>query len=224
MNDREEKDIGRRSKPARVWVLMLAVALVLVLGALLTSQAEAADGAYEDWPQQSRAERLGTFTYVYGGFGFASHDGTDEGERLYRATTGTDDDGNPVFTNAEVDSDDIYINGGFGVRLPNEFSLEFGLAVLNGAYDQPDTSGNFSPKPDQPVFEMSVAKAFDFGGPPLLRYTARVGFASIDDPHTEDATFFGVGVQHEPFRLEFRNYDFDVFTSEAVTLSYIYDF
>lgn len=31
----------------------------------------------------SRAERLGTFTYVYGGAGFSSHSGTAEGAVAY---------------------------------------------------------------------------------------------------------------------------------------------
>ena len=118
----------------------------------------------------------------------------------------------------------MFVTGGFGVRLPNEFNFEFGLSLLNGAYDQPTASGSTNPKPDQPVFEMSVPKSFDLGGPPLLRYTARVGFASIDDPHTDDGAFFGVGVSHEPFRVELRNYDFGVFDSQVLSVSYIYDF
>jgi hypothetical protein len=118
----------------------------------------------------------------------------------------------------------MFVTGGFGVRLPNEFNFEFGLSLLNGAYDQPTASGSTNPKPDQPVFEMSVLKSFNLDGPPLLRYTARVGFASIDDPHTDDGAFFGVGVSHEPFRVELRNYDFGVFDSQVLSVSYIYDF
>lgn len=71
---------------------------------------------------------------------------------------------------------------------------------------------------------MSVMKSFDFGGPPLLHYTARVGFASIDDERAGDGSFFGLGVAHEPFRVEPRNYDFDVFESQVISVSYIYDF
>jgi len=117
----------------------------------------------------------------------------------------------PICVPAAEDGDDMFVNGGFGVRLHNEFNFEFGLAILNGAYDQP-------------VFEMSVLKSFDLGGPPLLRYTARIGFASIDDPHTDDGAFFGLGVAHEPFRVELRNYDFGVFDSQVFSVSYIYDF
>ena len=73
-------------------------------------------------------------------------------------------------------------------------------------------------------FEMSVMKGFDWGGPPLLRYTARLGFASIDDPATDDRAFFGLGVAHDPFRVELRHYDFDVFESQVLSVSYIYDF
>ena len=61
-------------------------------------------------------------------------------------------------------------------------------------------------------------------GPLLLHYTARVGFASIDDPETDNSTFFGVGVAHEPFRVEFRNYDFGIFDSQVLSVSYICDF
>ena len=223
MNDRRKTEIDRRSKPARVWVLMLAVALVFALGALLTSQAEAQDGAYEDWPQQSRAERLGTFTYVYGGAGFVTHSGTAEGATAYCGTR-LNAQNQAVCADAAEDSDDMYIAGGFGVRLPNEFHFEFGLGILNGAYDQPGTNNSTNAKPDQPVFEASVMKSFKLGGPPLLRYTARLGFASIDDPHTENSTFFGLGVAHEPFRVELRNYDFDVFESQVISVSYIYEF
>lgn len=61
-------------------------------------------------------------------------------------------------------------------------------------------------------------------GPLLLHYTARVGFASIDDPETDNSTFFGVGVAHEPFRVELRNYDFGIFDSQVLSVSYICDF
>lgn len=213
----------RRFMPLRPWALAVLSLLVLGLTSLVINTANAQDNmAYEDWPQQSRADRLGTFTYVYGGGGFVSHSGSDEGAEKYRGFARVDDDIEPQ--NAVEDGDDMFVTGGFGVRLPNEFNFEFGLSLLNGAYDQPTASGSTNPKPDQPVFEMSVLKSFNLGGPPLLRYTARVGFASIDDPHTDDGAFFGVGVSHEPFRVELRNYDFGVFDSQVLSVSYIYDF
>ena len=213
----------RRFMPLRPWALVVLSLLVLGLTSLVINTANAQDNmAYEDWPQQSRADRLGTFTYVYGGGGFVSHSGSDEGAEKYRGFARVDDDIEPQ--NAVEDGDDMFVTGGFGVRLPNEFNFEFGLSLLNGAYDQPTASGSTNPKPDQPVFEMSVLKSFNLGGPPLLRYTARVGFASIDDPHTDDGAFFGVGVSHEPFRVELRNYDFGVFDSQVLSVSYIYDF
>lgn len=213
----------RRYMPLKPWALAVLSLFVLGLTSLIVSNAKAQDNmAYKDWPQQSRADRLGTFTYVYGGGGFVSHSGSDEGEEKYRGFARID--GEIEEQNAAEDSDDMFIAGGFGVRLPNEFNFEFGLSVLNGPYDQPTASGSTNPKPDQAVFEMSVLKSFDLGGPPLLRYTARVGFASIDDPHTDDGAFFGVGVSHEPFRVELRNYDFGVFESQVLSVSYIYDF
>ena len=213
----------RRFMPLRPWALVVLSLLVLGLTSLVINTANAQDNmAYEDWPQQSRADRLGTFTYVYGGAGFVSHSGSDEGAEKYRGFARVDDDIEPQ--NAVEDGDDMFVTGGFGVRLPNEFNFEFGLSLLNGAYDQPDGTGSKNPKPDQPVFEMSVLKSFNLGGPPLLRYTARVGFASIDDPHTDDGAFFGVGVSHEPFHVELRNYDFGVFDSQVLSVSYIYDF
>lgn len=213
----------RRFMPLCPWALAVLSLLVLGLTSLVINTANAQDNmAYEDWPQQSRADRLGTFTYVYGGGGFVSHSGSDEGAEKYRGFARVDDDIEPQ--NAVEDGDDMFVTGGFGVRLPNEFNFEFGLSLLNGAYDQPTASGSTNPKPDQPVFEMSVLKSFNLGGPPLLRYTARVGFASIDDPHTDDGAFFGVGVSHEPFRVELRNYDFGVFDSQVLSVSYIYDF
>lgn len=213
----------RRFMPLRPWALAVLSLLVLGLTSLVINTANAQDNmAYEDWPQQSRADRLGTFTYVYGGAGFVSHSGSDEGAEKYRGFARVDDDIEPQ--NAVEDGDDMFVTGGFGVRLPDEFNFEFGLSLLNGAYDQPTASGSTNPKPDQPVFEMSVLKSFNLGGPPLLRYTARVGFASIDDPHTDDGAFFGVGVSHEPFRVELRNYDFGVFDSQVLSVSYIYDF
>lgn len=213
----------RRYMPLRPWAMAVLSVLVVGLASLLVSTANAQNAmGYDDWPQQSRAERLGTFTYVYGGAGFVSHSGTDEGAAAYRGFTGTASAATPA--DATEDSDDMFVNGGFGVRLPNEFNLEFGLAVGFSAYDKPGLNGESNPKPDQPAFEMSVLKSFDLGGPPLLRYTARIGFASIDDPHTEDSTFFGIGVSHEPFRVELRNYDFDVFESQVLSVSYIYDF
>lgn len=213
----------RRFMPLRPWALAVLSLLVIGLTSLVINTANAQDNmAYEDWPQQSRADRLGTFTYVYGGGGFVSHSGSDEGAEKYRGFARID--GDIEEQNAVEDGDDMFVTGGFGVRLPNEFNFEFGLSLLNGAYDQPTASGSTNPKPDQPVFEMSVLKSFDLGGPPLLRYTARVGFASIDDPHTDDGAFFGVGVSHEPFRVELRNYDFGVFDSQVLSVSYIYDF
>ena len=206
----------------------MAVLSLLVVGltSLIVNTANAQDNmGYENWPQQSRADRLGTFTYVYGGAGFVTHSGTNEGGEKYCGNTGEIDANDmPVCSPAEEDGDDMFVTGGFGVRLPNEFNFEFGLAILNGAYDQPTTNNSTNPKPDQPVFEMSVLKSFDLGGPPLLRYTARVGFASIDDPHTDDGAFFGLGVAHDPFRVELRNYDFGVFDSQVLSVSYIYDF
>lgn len=213
----------RRYMPLRPWAMAVLSLLVIGLTSLIVNTANAQDNmGYEDWPQQSRADRLGTFTYVYGGAGFATHSGSDEGEEAYQGFTRVGDDIEPQ--DAKEDSDDMFVTGGFGVRLPNEFNFEFGLAILNGAYDQPTASGSTNPKPDQPVFEMSVLKSFKLGGPPLLRYTARVGFASIDDPHTDDGAFFGLGVAHEPFRVELRNYDFGVFDSQVLSVSYIYDF
>ena len=214
----------RRYMPLRPWAMAVLSLLVIGLTSLIVNTANAQNNmGYENWPQQSRADRLGTFTYVYGGAGFVSHSGSDEGKAAYPGT-GRNADGDPITdVPAEEDGDDMFITGGFGVRLPNEFNFEFGLAVLNGAYDQQSLTGT-SPKPDQPVFEMSVLKSFNLGGPPLLRYTARVGFASIDDPETDNSTFFGVGVAHEPFRVELRNYDFGIFDSQVLSVSYIYDF
>ena len=216
----------RRYMPLRPWAMAVLSLLVIGLTSLIVNTANAQDNmGYENWPQQSRADRLGTFTYVYGGAGFVSHSGTAEGEAAYCGNNGElDANDMPICAPAVEDGDDMFVTGGFGVRLPNEFNFEFGLAILNGAYDQPSTNNSTNPKPDQPVFEMSVLKSFNLGGPPLLRYTARVGFASIDDPHTDDSTFFGLGVAHEPFRVELRNYDFGVFDSQVLSVSYIYDF
>lgn len=211
-------------KLTRIFALALAVTVVFTLGFLLTAKAQAEEmRGWEGWPKQSRAERLGTFTYVYGGAGFVTHSGSEEGAAAYPGT-GRDAEGATI-TNvpAKEDSDDMFVTGGFGVRFPSDWNFEFGLSVLNGAYDQQSVTGT-SPKPDQPVFEMSVLKGFDLGGPPLMRFTARVGFASIDDPETDDGAFFGVGVSHEPFRVELRNYDFGVFDSQVLSVSYIYDF
>jgi hypothetical protein len=209
--------------PLRPWALAVLSLLVLGLTSLVINTANAQDNmAYEDWPQQSRADRLGTFTYVYGGAGFVSHSTTNEG--LTGATEGYGREIGDSDVPAIEDGDDMHATGGFGVRLPNEFNFEFGLSLLNSAYDQTDGTGSTNQKPGQPVFEMSVLKSFNLGGPPLLRYTARVGFASIDDPHTDDGAFFGVGVSHEPFRVELRNYDFGVFDSQVLSVSYIYDF
>lgn len=222
MNNRQDSTKQGQEKADRVVLLALAVIFTFALGMIITSPAHAQSGGWDGWPQQSRAERLGTFTYVYGGAGFVTHSGTDEGAEAYRGISGTTS--NAMEADAMEDSDDMYVTGGFGVRFPNEFNFEFGLGILNGAYDKPGLNGESNPKPDQPVFEMSVLKSFNLGGPPLLRYTARIGFASIDDPHTDDSTFFGVGVAHEPFRVELRNYDFGVFDSQVFSVSYIYDF
>ena len=70
---------------------------------------------------------------------------------------------------------------------------------------------------------MSVLKSFDLGGSQLLRYPPRVGSASIDDLHTNDGSFFGLGAAHEPFRVELRNYDFGVLDSQVLSVSHIYD-
>jgi len=194
--------------------LRLAIAM-FALAALMFTSAQAEDkGAYKNWPEKSRAERLGTFTYVYGGAGFVSHTGTEEGKIAY--AVGTDE--------AVEDPDDIYMTGGFGVRFPNDFNFEVGISLLNGAYDTNPALGSSSPKPDQPAFEMSLMKGFDLGGPPLMRYTLRAGFASIDDPNADDSGFFGIGIAHEPFRAEFRSYDFGTFESGVFSVSYIYDF
>ena len=68
-------------------------------------------------------------------------------------------------------------------------------------------------------------KSFDWGnGPPLLRYTARIGYATIDDPNTDDNIFFGVGIGYDPFRVELRQYDFGVFESQVLAFTYLYDF
>ena len=218
----------RAHPPIRRLGVLLALA-IFALSAFLAPQAYAQDmpddmaddmaidmGDYKNWPQKSRAERLGTFTYVYGGAGFVNHTGSDKGKAAYALQDDL----------AIEDGDDIFMNGGFGVRFPSDLSFEVGIAVLNGAYDQPDGKGGdgTSPKHDQPVFEMSVLKGFDLGGPPLLRYTLRAGFASIDDPHADDTGFFGVGIAHEPFRAEFRSYDFETFKSDVFSVSYIYDF
>lgn len=230
MHDRRNHHETGQDKLAHVRTLALALAVTIILGLIWTGSARSADmKGWEGWPKQSRAERLGTFTYVYGGAGFATHSGSAEGEAAYCGNNGeVEDDGNggssPVCAPAVEDGDDMFVNGGFGVRLPNDFNFEVGLAILNGAYDQPTTNNSTNPKPDQPVFEMSVMKGFKLGGPPLLRYTARVGFAVIDDPHTDDSAFFGFGVAHDPFRVELRNYDFGVFESQVLQVSYIYDF
>ena len=57
--------------------LRLAIAM-FALVALTLTQAHAEDNDdYKGWPKQSRSERLGTFTYVYGVAGFASHTVTE---------------------------------------------------------------------------------------------------------------------------------------------------
>lgn len=224
MQDRLYNYLTGQDKLAFVKMLALAIAVTFLFGVLLASHAKAEDmGGWEGWPKQSRAERLGTFTYVYGGAGFVSHDESPEGLDAYSGFA-PDGNGGAVVRRAEGDGDDMFVTGGFGVRFPNDFNFEFGLSILNGAYDQPTASGGSNPKPDQPVFEMSLLKGFDWGGPPLLRYTARLGFASIDDPDTDDGAFFGIGVAHEPFRVELRQYDFGVFESQVLQVSYIYDF
>ena len=224
MHDRRNQYLTRQDKLAFVKMLALAVAVTFMIGVFWTSPARSADmEGWEGWPKQSRAERLGTFTYVFGSAGFVTHDETTEGKAAYRGYAPDGNDGTRL-TNAEGDGDDIYVAGGFGVRFPHDWHFEVGLGILNGAYDQPTASGGSDPKPDQPVFEMSVLKGFKLGGPPLLRYTARVGFASIDDPNTDDSTFFGLGIAHNPFRIELRQYDFDIFESQVLSVSYIYDF
>lgn len=206
------------SSPAPIRrVGLLLAATVFALSTLLITPSRADDmETYKDWPQQSRAERLGTFTYVFGGTGFISHSGTAEGAVAYGLNTDE-----PEL--AKEDADDIFITGGFGLRLSSDLNFEVGLSLLNGAYDAPSGTGP-TPKPDQPAFEMSLLKGLDLGGPPLLRYTLRAGFASIDDPNTDDGAFFGFGVSHEPFRAEFRSYDFGTFESDVFSVSYIYDF
>lgn len=224
MHDHRNQYLTRQDKLAFVKMLALAVAVTFMLGVFWTSPARSADmEGWEGWPKQSRAERLGTFTYVYGGAGFATHDETEEGKSAYSGFT-PDADGGAIRADATGDGDDMIVTGGFGVRFPHDWNFEVGLSILNGAYDQPTAPGGSDPKPDQPVFEMSVLKGFKLGGPPLLRYTARLGFASIDDPITDDGAFFGIGVAHDPFRVELRQYDFGVFESQVLSVSYIYDF
>jgi hypothetical protein len=207
--------------PLKPWALAVISLFVLGLTSLVVSNANAQDNmAYKDWPQQSRADRLGTFTYVYGGGGFVSHSG-DEGAD-YPSTVVNPDGTIESGVAAEEDDDgDIFVTGGFGVRLPNEFNFEFGASMLGGAYIE---AGSEDRKPEDPIFEMSVLKSFDLGGPPLLRYTARFGLAFGDDKKAGDGTLFAVGVAHEPFRVELRNYEFDNFESQVLSVSYIYDF
>lgn len=209
----------RRYMPLRPWAMALLSVLIVGLTSLLVSAANAQTAMYDNWPQQSRAERLGTFTYVYGGAGFVSHDASD-GEDYPSSVLDINGDvthGVP----AEEDGDDIFVSGGFGLRLPNEFNFEFGVSLLGGAYTE---AGSEDAKPEDPAFEFSLMKGFNLGGPPLLRYTARIGFASIDDEHAGDGSFFGLGIAHEPFRVELRNYEFDNFESQVLSVSYIYDF
>lgn len=191
-----------------------------MMGLIWTGPARSADAeGWEGWPKQSRADRLGTFTYIYGSAGFVGHEGTPKGAKAYCGTIALNN-----CKDAEEDEGDAYIGAGFGVRFPSDWHFEVGLSALNGAYEQPTIHSDSDPKPDQLAFEMSVMKGFDWGGPPLLRYTARLGFASIDDPATDDRAFFGLGVAHDPFRVELRHYDFDVFESQVLSVSYIYDF
>jgi hypothetical protein len=213
---------GRRTLRMMRFALLGAATVSFGLLAMPSAHAEDMNNGWDGWPKQSRAERLGTFTYVYGGAGFASHSSTEEGKSSV-------DKGYARIINDETvpaleDADDMVVSGGFGVRFPSDWNFEFGLTLLNGAYEQPDASGSPNQQPNQPVFEMSVLKGFKLGGPPLLRYTLRAGFASIDDSHTDDGGFFGIGVAHEPFRVELRQYDFGVFESQVLQVSYIYDF
>lgn len=220
MYDRRNQYLTGQDKLAFLKMLALVLTVTFMMGLIWTGPARSADAeGWEGWPKQSRADRLGTFTYIYGGAGFVSHEGTPKGAKAYCGTIALSN-----CKNAEEDKDDAYVTGGFGVRFPSDWHVEVGLSVLNGAYEQPTVSNGSDPKPDQPVFEMSVMKGFDWGGPPLLRYTARLGFASIDDPATDDRAFFGLGVAHDPFRVELRHYDFDVFESQVLSVSYIYDF
>ena len=97
----------RRYMPLRSWALTALSLLVVGLTLLVVNTANAQDNmAYEDWPQQSRADRLGTFTYVYGGAGFVTHSGTTEGEVAYRGISGTTAD-TVRDEDAEEDGDDI---------------------------------------------------------------------------------------------------------------------
>ena len=97
------------------------------------------------------------------------------------------------------------------------------LLILAPITSRPPTTAP-TPNPTSRFFEMSVLKSFDLGGSPLLRYLPRVGFSSIDDPHTNDVAFFGLGAAHEPFRVELRNYDFGVLDSQVLSGRHIYDF
>ena len=224
MFDRRNKTPIGQDKPAFVKTLTLALATIVTLGFMWTGSAKAEDmmNAWDGWPDQSRAEKLGTFTYVFGSLGLIAHDSTAAGQRAYRGIVLSGSDA--VEQNAAEDSNDAFASLGFGLRLANDVNLEFGLATLNGAYDQPTASGGSNPKPDQPVFEVSAFKSFDWGGPPLLRYTARIGYAILDDPDADDNVFFGIGLGHDPFRVELRQYDFDVFESQVLAFTYVYDF
>lgn len=141
MFDRRNKTPIGQDKPAFVKTLTLALATIVTLGFMWTGSAKAEDmmNAWDGWPDQSRAEKLGTFTYIYGSLGLISHDGSAEGGSAYGSIAL---DASPV--PATEDSDDAFASVGFGLRLPNDFNVEFGLATLNGAYDQPTASGGLT--------------------------------------------------------------------------------
>lgn len=221
--DRRYSYIPRRFMPLRPRALAVLFLLVAGLTSLLVNTAIAQDNmAYKDLPQQSRADRLGTFTYVFGSLGAVSHDTTAEGKRAYSLTFS--ENAADLNQDATGDNEDTFASVGFGLRLKNDVDVELAVSTLNGAYNKPSASGGSNPKPDQPIYEVSAMKSFDWGGPPLLRYTARIGYATLDDPDTDDNIFFGVGVGHDPFRVELRQYDFGVFESQVLAFTYLYDF
>lgn len=222
--DRRYSYIPRRFMPLRPRAFAVLSLLVAGLTSLLVNTANAQDNmAYKDWPQQSRADRLGTSTYIFGSFGAVFHYVSAKGKQTY----GLNFPEGACYEdqNATGDSEDAFASVGFGPRMKNDVDVELAVATLNGAYNKPSASGGVDPKLDQPIFEVSAVKSFDWGnGPPLLRYTARIGYATIDDPNTDDNIFFGVGIGHDPFRVELRQYDFGVFESQVLAFTYLYDF
>ncbi len=198
---------NEKEQLASFWKLPLVVLMAVAFGMAVA-------------PAQADDMKMGSSNYIYGSVGSVSHRGTDEGATLYGGPGPNDAQGMPTLLPATVDQRDFFLSGGFGFRFPANWSAEIGVATLGGAYEQ--TSGD--PKPDQPVLEASIAKGFQSSMTGDLRYMARVGVATMDDPRTETNAFFGVGIERGPFRIEYREYDFDVFESNVVALSYVYNF